>query len=89
MAGDEADKHDAAGGAAFLRERARANRHVAKLPFNQWPRDPIRLEHLAFRFEQLATLLEEQAARIEALVAERTELRADIADANAIIADRT
>jgi hypothetical protein len=52
------DTHDPAGYAAFLRERAKANREIADLPREQWPYRPAVLQHWTLRFEQGAELVE-------------------------------
>lgn len=52
------DAHDPAGMAAFLRERAKANREIAALPPEEWPHRPEVLRHWALRFEQAATMIE-------------------------------
>jgi hypothetical protein len=57
------DTHDPAGMAAFLRERAKANREIAALPFDQWPRRPDVLRHWALRFDQAAKMIERLAER--------------------------
>lgn len=52
------DRHDLAGYAAWLRERAKANRDIAMLPREEWPYRPAVLQHWAFRFDQGAELIE-------------------------------
>jgi len=55
---EEVDVHDPAGYAAWLRERAKANREIALLPREQWPYRPGVLQHWALRFDQGADLIE-------------------------------
>jgi hypothetical protein len=63
------DTHTPEEFSAWLEKRAKENRSVAALPFNQWPRSPEVLKHLAFRFEQGAEIVRKMAAEIERLEA--------------------
>ena len=63
----EVDKHDPAGMAAWLRERAKANREIAALPREQWPYRPAVLQHWALRFEQAAEMFERQNDALRAI----------------------
>jgi hypothetical protein len=83
------DTHDPSGMAAFLRERAKANREVAALPFDQWPHRPDVLRHWGLRFDQAAQMIEtversrldasndanRLAIRVTELTAERDSLK--------------
>lgn len=55
---EQIDKHDPASMAAWLRERAKANREVAALSREQWPYHPDVQRHFALRFEQAAEMIE-------------------------------
>jgi len=59
------DVHDPAGMVSYLRERARANRELASVPVDKWPRFPDVARHVALRLDQAADMLERLAGEPE------------------------